>query len=169
MILVQADLYLFGHDADVTSCEPDVRVSIDTPSAKPDDPDYPQQWNMADIQMPTLWGTNQFGNTSVLTCVIDTGVDYTHADLIQNLWVNEVEMNGPGATAANGYKNGIDDDNNGDFWNFVQGLPSASSSFSAAQIRPSHEAIWHSWSMSSRLFGSGPVLTYSCLVFIDHG
>ncbi len=50
----------------------------------------------------------------VRTCMVDTGIDITHPDLIQNLWINQVEMKGPGATAANGYKNGIDDDGNGE-------------------------------------------------------
>ena len=99
--------------ADVTSCEPDVLVSIDAPSVEPNDPQYPQQWNLGDIQMPTAWATGAFGNATIRTCVIDTGVDYTHPDLISNLWVNQKEMNGPGANAANGYRNGIDDDGNG--------------------------------------------------------
>lgn len=50
----------------------------------------------------------------VRVCMVDTGIDVTHPDLIQNLWINQVEMKGPGATAANGYKNGIDDDGNGE-------------------------------------------------------
>lgn len=50
----------------------------------------------------------------VRVCVIDTGVDYLHPDLKANLWMNTAEMNGPGATAANGYRNGIDDDGDGE-------------------------------------------------------
>ena len=46
--------------------------------------------------------------------MVDTGIDITHPDLINNLWMNQAEKNGPGATAANGYKNGIDDDGNGE-------------------------------------------------------
>lgn len=99
--------------ADITSCEPDFLVDIDAGSATPNDPQYPQQWNMPNIQMPAAWKSNQFGSKSVLTCVIDTGVDFTHPDLVPNIWINEAEMNGPGANAANGYQNGIDDDNNG--------------------------------------------------------
>ncbi len=46
--------------------------------------------------------------------MVDTGIDITHPDLVNNLWINPVEMAGPGATAANGYQNGIDDDGNGE-------------------------------------------------------
>ena len=90
-------------------------MNVDAGSATPNDPQFATQWNMPNIQMPTAWKTGQFGSTDVRTCVIDTGVDFTHPDLISNLWLNEAEMNGPGATAANGYQNGIDDDNNGIF------------------------------------------------------
>jgi subtilisin family serine protease len=101
--------------ADVTSCEPDFLVSIDQEvgSASPNDPSYSKQWNMPDIQLPTAWKTGQFGSKNVRTCVIDTGIDFTHPDMIANLWMNPKEVNGPGATAANGYQNGIDDDGNG--------------------------------------------------------
>lgn len=87
-------------------------MSTDDASATPNDPDYPQQWNMPDIQMPTAWKV-QLGNSSVRTCMIDTGTDFTHPDLIPNLWRNPREVAGAGATEANGYQNGIDDDGNG--------------------------------------------------------
>lgn len=99
--------------ADVTSCEPDILVNVDAGSASPNDPSYSQQWNMPNIQMPTAWKTGQFGSQSVRTCVIDTGVDFTHPDLINNLWRNPKEVAGSGATSANGYMNGADDDKNG--------------------------------------------------------
>ena len=46
-------------------------------------------------------------------CIIDTGLDYKHPDLAANVWMNPVEMAGPGASAANGWQNGIDDDGDG--------------------------------------------------------
>ena len=54
------------------------------------------------------------GNPSVVVAVIDTGVDYNHIDLRNNIWVNSAEIP----------DNGIDDDGNGyvdDYrgWNFV--------------------------------------------------
>ncbi|MDY3725904.1 MAG: S8 family serine peptidase, partial [Candidatus Enterosoma sp.] len=43
------------------------------------------------------------GDSSVIVAVIDTGVDYNHIDLKQNIWINKLEIPG----------NGIDDDDNG--------------------------------------------------------
>lgn len=53
---------------------------------------------------------------TVIVAVIDSGVDYDHEDLADNMWVNEDEIP----------DNGIDDDNNGYIddihgWNFIGG------------------------------------------------
>jgi len=79
----------------------------------PDDPLFSELWGLhntgqtggildADIDAPEAW--NLFRGTSeVIVAVIDTGVDYTHADLAANMWINQDEVIG----------NGIDDDGNG--------------------------------------------------------
>ncbi len=80
----------------------------------PNDPLFSEQWALhntgqtggtrdADIDGPKAWNITK-GNPSVVVAVIDTGVDYTHADLENQMWVNTTEANGT---------TGVDDDSNG--------------------------------------------------------
>lgn len=55
----------------------------------------------ADIDLPEAWDRSR--GTGTLVAVLDTGVDYRHADLADNIWVNQAEIPG----------NGLDDDGNG--------------------------------------------------------
>lgn len=77
------------------------------------DPLFAQQWGMKDIGVMDAWKVTR-GNPEMIVAVIDTGVDYTHEDLLPNLWRNPREIP----------NNGIDDDNNGYIddvvgWDFV--------------------------------------------------
>jgi subtilisin family serine protease len=56
----------------------------------------------ADIDAPEAWALRTNASTT-LVGVIDTGIDYNHEDLKDNMWVNPHEIPG----------NGIDDDGNG--------------------------------------------------------
>jgi serine protease len=57
----------------------------------------------ADISAPKAWAISTGSRTGPIVAVIDTGVDYNHADLKANMWTNPGEIAG----------NGIDDDGNG--------------------------------------------------------
>ncbi|MFM6929971.1 MAG: S8 family peptidase [Bdellovibrio sp.] len=66
------------------------------------DPLFPKQWGMLNIGVQEAWKVTK-GSPEMIVAVIDTGVDYTHEDLLPNLWRNEKEIP----------NNGIDDDGNG--------------------------------------------------------
>jgi len=56
----------------------------------------------ADVDAEKSWSITR-GSKKVVIAVIDTGIDYNHPDLKNNIWINEKEIAG----------NGIDDDGNG--------------------------------------------------------
>ena len=56
----------------------------------------------ADIEAEKAWSLNK-GSKKVVIAIIDTGIDYNHPDLKNNIWTNDKEIPG----------NNIDDDNNG--------------------------------------------------------
>ncbi len=75
------------------------------------DPMFSKQWGMNQIGVQTAWGTTK-GRPEVIVGVIDTGVDYTHEDLVDNMWRNPGET-GTDAQGRDKNSNGVDDDNNG--------------------------------------------------------
>jgi subtilisin family serine protease len=72
------------------------------PAQVPNDPDLDQQWAWDVIHAPQAWD-KQIGSREIVVAVIDTGVDYNHKDLQDNIWTNPGEIPG----------NNKDDDNNG--------------------------------------------------------
>lgn len=81
----------------------------------PDDSSYWRQWSLPQIGAKAAWDIAT-GNDSVVVAVVDTGIDYSHPDLEDNIWANPGEIPG----------NGLDDDMNGFVddvcgWDFVYG------------------------------------------------
>ena len=101
----------------------------------PNDTYYDQLWAMPKINAPEAWEVSE-GSEDVVVAVFDTGIDWSHPDLINNIWQNLGEdSDGDGTVlewdgSQNRWifdpddQNGIDDDGNGyadDFigWNFA--------------------------------------------------
>ena len=71
---------------------------LDKPSpAAPNDPHFGDQWGLnndgqnggkkgADVAATKAWETTK-GSEEVVVAVLDTGVDYTHPDLVSNMWI----------------------------------------------------------------------------------
>lgn len=57
----------------------------------------------ADVDALRAWEITQ-GSRDIKIAVIDTGIDYNHPDLAEQMWTNEAELNG---------EEGVDDDGNG--------------------------------------------------------
>lgn len=86
---------------EVEYVEPDYTVHL-LPS--PDDPLFPQMWNLlntgqnggtpdADVGATLAWNLNT-GNHSIVVARLATGIDYNHPDLIPKLFHNTVLCNG---------------------------------------------------------------------------
>jgi hypothetical protein len=94
----------YTEDPNVKYAEPNYILSLlDTPN----DPLFDQQWglnqyNDCDIDAPEAWEI-ETGDPDVVIAVLDSGVDYNHIDLADNIWINEDEI-------PNNWR---DDDNNG--------------------------------------------------------
>ena len=102
--------------------EPNHVVAI---ALTPNDPSFGQLWGLhntgqtggtddKDIDAPEAWELAT-GDPSIVVAVVDTGVDFSHPDLIDQRWVNALDP-----------INGVDDDGNGlvddwSGWDFVNG------------------------------------------------
>ncbi len=108
---VESALQAFRNNPHVLYAEPDYQLQV---SETPNDPLLEELWGLnntgqsggtidADIDAAEAWQVTT-GSGQTVVAVIDTGVDYTHQDLAQNMWRNTQELNG---------QPGVDDDGNG--------------------------------------------------------
>lgn len=86
------------------------------------DPAISAGWGLKMTDAGKAWRISQ-GSRDITVCVIDTGAEVQHPDLMRNLWVNKGET-GKDANGKDKASNGLDDDKNGfkddvHGWNFV--------------------------------------------------
>jgi len=84
--------------------------AAEPPPSSGADPQFPHQWGMLDLGLASAWKTGR--GDGMVVAVIDTGIDYTHEDLISNLWHNPGET-GRDSAGRDKSSNGVDDDGNG--------------------------------------------------------
>ncbi|MDP1694276.1 MAG: S8 family serine peptidase, partial [Candidatus Woesearchaeota archaeon] len=121
---VEEALVDYGQDFSITYAEPNslakisARPVIQRAIPPPNDPLYPQQWHLPKVSASQAWAslTNITNLSSApVIAVIDTGVQWSHPDLANNIWVNTGEIP----------NNNVDDDTNGFIddvrgWDFVE-------------------------------------------------
>jgi len=102
----------YKQDPNVEYAEPNYIFSIN--NTEPNDPLYPLQWSLnntgqdyptsgrynpapgttdSDSDVPEAWDIGT-GSADVIVAVIDSGVDYNHRDLDDNMWINSAEIEG---------------------------------------------------------------------------
>jgi len=93
------------------------------------DVDAAEAWDASIPDAPTP-------DDDIIVAVIDTGVDIDHPDLVNSMWVNELEQGGLPEVDDDG--NGYKDDVNG--WDFLQNNPNPSPASGLAQSHGTHVA-----------------------------
>jgi len=68
----------------------------------PNDSRINNQWYVNNIQLKKAWDISK-GSEDVIIAIVDSGTDWMHEDLADNIWINKAEIP----------DNGIDDDGNG--------------------------------------------------------
>jgi subtilisin family serine protease len=88
----------------VEFAEPNFLISRDQTSSTPNDSQFPEQWALqnhgqsggqfgSDIGAAAAWQSVTGSQTTVIA-VIDSGIDFTHPDLVNNQWINPNPING---------------------------------------------------------------------------
>lgn len=127
----------FSRDPHVEFAHPDYILSVanDNPGLTPTNPpehafpndpyfysqgawgqNYADLWGLKKIEALSVWENENNLGEGIVVAVVDTGLDYTHPDIAENLWINLEE--GVSSDGIDQDGNGLVDDGFG--WNFVE-------------------------------------------------
>lgn len=79
----------YENDKNIEYAEPNYLFNL---LNTPNDPYFSQQWalnqlNDCDIDAPEAWDI-ETGDENIIIAIVDTGIDYNHSDLTDNIWNN---------------------------------------------------------------------------------
>jgi len=77
----------FSKNLNVEYAEP---IPVSYLSSEPNDPFYSQQWVLPKIQAPEAWDIHkgEDGDSIIIMAIVDTGLEWGHPDLVDNIWNN---------------------------------------------------------------------------------
>ncbi len=162
-------------DPNVQYAQPNYKL---TPTSTPSDERFNEQWGLlndgqsigyvpgtpgVDINATAAWESGE-GSPSVVIGVLDTGIDISHEDLKDNIYVNSKEIPG----------NGIDDDSNGYIddvkgYDFYNGDGSVFDSDSSEEHGTHVAGIIGASANNKGIKGVAPNVKILPLKFIDNG
>lgn len=81
---------------EVEYAEPNYEISIDQAvkdanGVRANDPRFDEQWALSNIGVPQAW-TRTKGSSEIVVAVLDSGVEYTHVDLVNNIWTRPTNI-----------------------------------------------------------------------------
>jgi subtilisin family serine protease len=95
---IEKTIQELGESENIINAQPNFKYKL---LEEPNDHYYSYQWNMPQINMQKAWEVTK-GAASINIAIIDSGIDWQHEDLKNNIWQNKNEI-----------INGLDDDGNG--------------------------------------------------------
>lgn len=107
--VLRSELELLNRDPNVIYTYYNVETNL---RATPNDPFLSSQWNLDLIKAKEAWdiskGTTDFDGREIVIAILDDGIEVTHEELIDQLWINPNEIPGDGIdNDLNGYSDDV--------------------------------------------------------------
>jgi thermitase len=84
-VLPEVEYAEANYEVDINQKVKDLNLAIGN------DPLSPEQWALTKIAVPDAWNRTK-GSSMIVVAVLDSGVEYTHVDLVNNIWTRPAEM-----------------------------------------------------------------------------